>query len=45
MTTEPRLNHPRRLLRAAHDLVFHHVHGGQLLTRENYFWLVYMTGS
>jgi len=31
MTAEPRANPARRFLKATHDLVFHHVHGGQLI--------------
>jgi S-adenosylmethionine-diacylglycerol 3-amino-3-carboxypropyl transferase len=31
MTVEPRATPARRFLKATHDLVFHHVHGGQLI--------------
>ena len=31
MTAEPRTTPARRFLKATHDLVFHHVHGGQLI--------------
>ena len=31
MTAQARPTLPRRFLRATHDLVFHHVHGGQLI--------------
>lgn len=31
MTAEPRTTAARRFLKATHDLVFHHVHGGQLI--------------
>jgi S-adenosylmethionine-diacylglycerol 3-amino-3-carboxypropyl transferase len=31
MTAEPRATPARRFLKATHDLVFHHVHGGQLI--------------
>jgi S-adenosylmethionine-diacylglycerol 3-amino-3-carboxypropyl transferase len=31
MLVEPRANPARRFLKATHDLVFHHVHGGQLI--------------
>jgi len=31
MTIEPRVTPARRFFKATHDLIFHHVHGGQLI--------------